>query len=96
MSMVAEKWMNASLLAGKASKSRTRRRERISQPDGWAARRGAGRGRVLFRTASRRTGLDGFPVIRLSSDYCVSGLAGRSEWIRSWQVSQATTVLRRR
>jgi hypothetical protein len=26
----------------------------------------------------------------------VSGLAGCSEWMRSWQMSQATTVLRRR
>ncbi|GHJ29654.1 hypothetical protein TPA0910_40870 [Streptomyces hygroscopicus subsp. sporocinereus] len=33
---------------------------------------------VLFRAASRRTGHDGFPVIRLSSDYGVSGLAGCS------------------
>ena len=29
-------------------------------------------GLVLFRAASRRTGLDGFPIIRLSSGYCVS------------------------
>jgi hypothetical protein len=27
---------------------------------------------ALFHAASRRTGLDGFPIIRLSSDYCVS------------------------
>jgi hypothetical protein len=29
-----------------------------------------------FHAASRRTGRDGFPIIRLSSDYCVSGTAG--------------------
>jgi hypothetical protein len=28
---------------------------------------------ILFRAASRRTGRDGFPIIRLSSDYSVSG-----------------------
>jgi hypothetical protein len=31
---------------------------------------------VLFRAASRRTGHDGFPVIRLSSDYGVSDSDG--------------------
>ncbi|WP_329167355.1 hypothetical protein OHB49_44715 (plasmid) [Streptomyces sp. NBC_01717] len=36
-------------------------------------------GRVLFRAASRRTGHDGFPVIRLSSDYGVNGEAV-SQW----------------
>jgi hypothetical protein len=38
---------------------------------------------VLFRAASRRTGLDGFPVIRLSSDYFVSGAIGCPLWIWS-------------
>ena len=69
----------------------------LMEPGGWVGR--AARclpEQVLFRAASRRTGHDGFPVIRLSSDYGASGLVGRSEWIRSWQVSQATTVLRRR
>jgi hypothetical protein len=40
---------------------------------------------VLFRTASRRTGLDGFPIIRLSSDYCVDDPVARAAWMRSWQ-----------
>lgn len=52
-------------------------------------------GLVLFRAASRRTGLDGFPIIRLSSDYCVSGAAGCPVWIWSWQEAQTTRVLRR-
>jgi len=30
---------------------------------------------ILFRAASRRTGLDGFPIIRLSGDYCVGDAA---------------------
>src|SRR5215468_6419439 len=33
---------------------------------------------ILFRAASRRTGRDGFPIIRLSSDYSVSGWAARA------------------
>jgi hypothetical protein len=53
-------------------------------------------GQVLFRAASRRTGLDGFPIIRLSSDYCVRGAVGRPEWIWLWQAVQTTRVLRRR
>ena len=56
----------------------------LMQPRGWVGR--AVRcppWQVLFRAASRRTGHDGFPVIRLSSDYCVSVLADRCEWIRS-------------
>lgn len=43
------------------------------QPGGWVGR--AARclpWQVLFRAASRRTGRDGFPIIRLSSDYGVS------------------------
>jgi hypothetical protein len=51
---------------------------------------------VFFRAASRRTGLDGFPIIRLSSDYRVSGSAGFPVWMSSWQVGQTTSVLRRR
>lgn len=31
-------------------------------------------GLVLFRAASRQTGRDGFPIIRLSGDYCVSAV----------------------
>jgi hypothetical protein len=38
---------------------------------------------VLFRAASRRTGRDGFPIIRLSSDYCVSGVTGFPVWMWS-------------
>ena len=38
-------------------------------------------GLVLFRAASRRTGRDGFPVIRLSGDYVVSGAAGCPQWM---------------
>jgi hypothetical protein len=38
-----------------------------------------------FRAASRRTGLDGFPIVRLSSDYCVSGVAGCPMWRWPWQ-----------
>src|SRR4051812_2951410 len=53
-------------------------------------------GQVLFRAASRRTGLDGFPIIRLSSDYCVSDAAGCPVWMWSWQEAQTTRVLRRR
>src|SRR4051794_35418957 len=33
---------------------------------------------VLFRAASRRTGRDGFPIIRLSSDRCVSGVSAQA------------------
>src|ERR671916_428753 len=33
---------------------------------------------VLFRAASRRTGRDGFPIIRLSSDRCVSGVGAHA------------------
>jgi len=51
---------------------------------------------VLFRAASRRTGRDGFPIIRLSSDYYVSGGVGRPVWMLSWQGPQTTRVLRRR
>ena len=40
-------------------------------------------GLVLFRAASLRTGRDGFPVIRLSSDYFVSGVIGCPLWIWS-------------
>ena len=53
------------------------------------------RGLVLFRAASRRTGRDGFPIIRLSSDYCVRDGAGCRVWIMPWQVAQTTRVLRR-
>ena len=53
-------------------------------------------GLVLFRAASRRTGFDGFPIVRLSSDYCVSGMAGCPVWARLWQVAQTTKVLRLR
>ena len=45
----------------------------VHDPGGWVGR--AARClpvQVLFRAASRRTGHDGFPVIRLSSDYGVS------------------------
>jgi len=52
-------------------------------------------GLVLFRAASRRTGLDGFPIIRLSSDYCVSDAAGCPVWMWPWQEAQTTRVLRR-
>ena len=37
-----------------------------------------------------------FPSIRLSSDYCVSGVAGCPVWMWSWQAAQTTRVLRRR
>lgn len=53
-------------------------------------------GLVLFRAASRRTGFDGFPIVRLSSDYCVSGKTGCPVWARLWQEAQTTRVLRRR
>lgn len=47
------------------------------QPAGWVGRAArCQRALVLFRAASRRTGFDGFPIIRLSSDYCVSGVTG--------------------
>ncbi|MGH3738148.1 MAG: hypothetical protein ACRDT6_21435 [Micromonosporaceae bacterium] len=36
---------------------------------------------ALFRAASRRTGRDGFPIIRLSSDYDVSDAIGCRSWI---------------
>jgi hypothetical protein len=52
-------------------------------------------GLVLFRAASRRTGLDGFPIIRLSSDYCVSDAVGCPVWMWPWQEAQTTRVLRR-
>jgi hypothetical protein len=52
-------------------------------------------GLVLFRAASRRTGFDGFPIVRLSSDYCVGGVAGCPVWTWSWQEAQTTRVLRR-
>jgi hypothetical protein len=66
-------------------------------PGGWVGRAARCQlGLVLFRAASRRTGRDGFPVIRLSSDYCVRDGAGCPAWIRSWQVAQTTRVLRRR
>jgi hypothetical protein len=65
------------------------------QADGWAAQRGASVWLVLFRAASRRTGFDGFPIVRLSSDYCVSGVDGCPVWIWPWQAAQTTRVLRR-
>ena len=49
-------------------------------------------GLVLFRAASRRTGCDGFPIVRLSSDYCVSGVAGGPVWMWPWQEAQTTRV----
>ena len=52
-------------------------------------------GLALFRAASRRTGFDGFPIVRLSSDYCVSGAAGFPVWMRLWQEAQTTRALRR-
>jgi hypothetical protein len=69
----------------------------IHEPAGWVGR--AARclpWQVLFRTASRRTGHDGFPVIRLSRDHGVNDLAVCASWMWSWQASQARTVLRRR
>jgi hypothetical protein len=36
---------------------------------------------VLFRVVSLQTGRDGFPVIRLSSDYGVSVAAGCRSWM---------------
>lgn len=67
------------------------------QPAGMGRPRGeVSAGQVLLRAASRRTGLDGFPIIRLSSDYCVSGVAGCPVWMWSWQEAQTTRVLRRR
>lgn len=86
---------NASRMSARRSHRTRSRRKRCSQAVGAAAVRGLS-WQVLFRAASRRTGHDGFPVIRPTSDYGVSGLAGGSEWMRSWQMSQATTVLRRR
>src|SRR5690348_10151561 len=69
----------------------------FADPGGWVGRAARCQpGLVLFRAASRRTGLDGFPIIRLSSDYCVRDGAGCLAWIRSWQVAQTTRVLRRR
>src|SRR6266511_3215390 len=51
---------------------------------------------VLFPTAPRRTGHDRFRSPRLSSDYCVMGIAvGFRWWMVSWQVVQTTRVLRR-
>jgi hypothetical protein len=35
-------------------------------------------GQVLLRAASRRTGRDGFPIIRLSSDRCLSGMGAHA------------------
>ena len=67
----------------------------LCHADGSAARRGASCGLALFPAASRRTGFDGFPIVRLSSDYCVSGAAGCPAWIWSWQEAQTTRVLRR-
>lgn len=46
------------------------------EPGGWVGRAARCLMRqILFRAASRRTGLDGFPIIRLSGDYCVGGAA---------------------
>ena len=55
-----------------------------SESGGWVGR--AARclpWQVLFRAASRRTGRDGFPIIRLSSDHRVGDSADRVTWIRS-------------
>jgi len=49
---------------------------------------------VLFRPGLPPNRTDPFPGIRLSSDYCVSGVAG-CPWIRSWQSLQTTRDLRR-
>src|SRR4051812_46919391 len=49
-------------------------------------------GLVLVRAASRRTGFDGFPIVRLSSDYWVSGMAGCAVWVRLWQEAPTTRV----
>jgi hypothetical protein len=69
----------------------------LADPGGWVGRAARCQpGLVLFRAASRRSGLDGFPIIRLSSDYCVRTGAGCLAWIRSWQEAQTTRVLRRR
>jgi hypothetical protein len=66
------------------------------QPGGWVGRAARYQpGLVLFRAASRRTGLDGFPIIRLSSDYCVSVATGCPVWMWPWQEAQTTRVLRR-
>ena len=50
--------------------------------NGWVGRAARfQRGLVLFRAASRRTGRDGFPIIRLSSDYDVSGATVGPLWM---------------
>lgn len=38
-------------------------------PSGWVGRAARCQLGLIFRAASRRPGLDGFPIIRLSSDY---------------------------
>lgn len=40
---------------------------------------------VLFPTTPSQTGLVGFPIIRLSSDYRVSVAVGCRAWMVSWQ-----------
>lgn len=71
------------------------RRQQMIQADGRAARRGARLGLVLLRAASRRTALDGFSIIWLSRDYCLTDSADCLMWIKLWQ-RQTTKVLRRR
>ncbi len=67
------------------------------QPRGWVGRAAMWLPwQLLFLASSRRTGLDAFAITRLSSDHGVNDLAACASWMRSWQVSQATTVLGRR
>ena len=49
---------------------------------------------VLLRAASRRTGHDGFPIIRLSSDRCVSGMGAHAGHpaLRGWAAYYRTVV----